>query len=513
MKKLSRLSRVSLMLAVLFGVDKILGVLRQMLISRQFRLSAELDVFNAANNLPDMLFMLISGGALAIAFIPVLTEVLSKEGREKAWKLFSNILNIAFLLTALISIVVAIFARPLISSQLGIAPGFTGAQVDSAVVLMRLNLVATLIFSLSGLVMAGLQANEHFILPALAPIFYDLGQIFGACVLAPSVPYQLGPISLPAFGLGVNGLVYGVILGALLHLLIQVPGLVHYKFKWFPKIDLKDTNTLKVLRLIGPRVASMICIQLIFLVQDNLASRLSAGSVTSLTYGWWIMQVPETLIGTSIATAILPTLSEYFSGNKLENFKQKLERAGQVMLGLTIPIALIAAVIILPLIQTMLGFDVSETLRVGEVTRIFLLGIIGHSLVELFVRAFYAMQKPKYPFLGSVLTLLVYASTAILLSRSLGAKGIALANTIAYSLQAILLLVLLNKTLPKRLLLWESLVRAIIAAMSGGAAAYLIATKIPSIAGSFIGAALAGLVGLIFAALVVRPELATLKEL
>ena len=93
MKKLSRLTRVSLLLAVLFGIDKVLGVARQMIISRQFGLSAELDVFNAANNLPDMLFMLISGGALAIAFIPILSEVLTKKGREKSWALFSNILN------------------------------------------------------------------------------------------------------------------------------------------------------------------------------------------------------------------------------------------------------------------------------------------------------------------------------------------------------------------------------------------------------------------------------------
>ena len=117
MKKLSRLSKVTLLLAVLFGIDKILGVARQMLISRQFGLSAELDVFNAANNLPDMLFMLISGGALAIAFIPVLTEVLTKKGQEQAWNLFSNILNIAFITTAVLAVIVAIFARPLITNN------------------------------------------------------------------------------------------------------------------------------------------------------------------------------------------------------------------------------------------------------------------------------------------------------------------------------------------------------------------------------------------------------------
>jgi len=325
MKKLSRLTKISLLLAVLFGIDKILGVARQMIISRQFGLSAELDVFNASNNLPDMLFMLISGGALAIAFIPILSEVLTQKGRDKAWVLFSNILNIAFIVTAIAAIVVAILARPLITNELGIAPGFSVAQTDATVRLLRLNLISTLIFSLSGLVMAGLQSNQHFLLPALAPILYDLGQIFGAIFLAPTEGLKIGGITLPAFGLGVDGLVYGVIIGAALHLLIQVPGLLKFHFKWSPKIDIHDPDTRKVFRMMAPRLISMFCIQMIFLAQDNFASRLEVGSVTALTYGWWIMQVPQTLLGTSIATAILPTLSELFSSDRFDELKEKIE--------------------------------------------------------------------------------------------------------------------------------------------------------------------------------------------
>jgi putative peptidoglycan lipid II flippase len=346
MKKLSRLTKISLLLAVLFGIDKILGVARQMIISRQFGLSAELDVFNAANNLPDMLYMLISGGALAIAFIPILSEVLTQKGRDKAWGLFSNILNIAFIITAVAAVVVALLARPLITNELGIAPGFTAAQTDATVRLLRLNLISTLIFSLSGLVMAGLQSNQHFLLPALAPILYDLGQIIGAIFLAPSEGYRIGSITLPAFGLGVDGLVYGVIIGAALHLLIQVPGLLKYHFKWSPKIDIHDPETRKVFRMMAPRLVSMFCIQMIFLAQDNFASRLEVGSVTALTYGWWVMQVPQTLLGTSIATAILPTLSELFSSDRFDELKNKIERAGQVMLALTIPVAIIAGVVL-----------------------------------------------------------------------------------------------------------------------------------------------------------------------
>lgn len=192
MKKLSRLSQVSLLLAVLFTVDKLLGVARQMLISRQFGLSAELMSSTQPITCRICFSMLISGGALTIAFIPVLTEVLNKDGKKAAWEMFSNVLNLMFLVTAAVAIIFGIFAQPLVSSQLGVAPGFSAEQMQLTVLLLRLNLVATLVFSVSGLVMAGLQANQHFLLPALAPIFYDFGQIFGAVILAPSEPYHLG---------------------------------------------------------------------------------------------------------------------------------------------------------------------------------------------------------------------------------------------------------------------------------------------------------------------------------
>ena len=513
MKKLSRLTRVSLLLAVLFGIDKVLGIARQMIISRQFGLSAELDVFNAANNLPDMLFMLISGGALAIAFIPVLSEVLTKKGQDKAWALFSNILNIAFIITAIAAIVVAIFARPLITNELGIAPGFTDAQTDATVRLLRLNLISTLIFSLSGLVMAGLQANQHFLLPALAPVLYDLGQIFGALFLAPSEGYQIGGITLPAAGLGIDGLVYGVIIGAALHLLIQIPGLIKYHFKWSPKIDLHDPETRKVLRLMAPRLVSMFCVQMIFLAQDNFASRLETGSVTALTYGWWIMQVPQTLLGTSIATAILPTLSEFFVDEKFVEFKEKIERAVQVMLGLTIPVAIIAGVVLQPAIQAFLGLEPVETARVVEVSRIFLVGIVGHSVVELFVRSFYAMQKPKYPLIGAVSTLVLFIIFSLILSPIIQVSGIAAANTLSYSLQAVLLLVLLTPFLVSKLKLTKSFVRGILGAVIGGAVAYAVMSFAPAISGSLIGAAAGGVLGLAVAAVIIRPELVQLRQL
>ena len=196
-------------------------------------------------------------------------------------------------MTALAALIVAIFAEQIVGARIGIAPGFGPEQRHLIAELMRLNLIATLIFSISGLVIGGLQANQHFILPALAPSLYNIGMIFGALVLSPTEPYHIGGFPLPAFGYGVHGLVYGAILGAVLHLGIQIPGLIKYKFKWTPSIGLPDPDVREVLRIIVPRLLTMFAIQSMFIARDNFASRLDqVGAISALTYGWMIMQVP-----------------------------------------------------------------------------------------------------------------------------------------------------------------------------------------------------------------------------
>ena len=442
---MNRLTKITIMLAGFFALDKALALLRQVIIARQFGLSEALDAFNAANNIPDLLFALISGGALAVAFIPVLSSVLSTEGRSASWILFSRIANIAFLVTALLSIIFALLADSLVGWELGIAPGFNAEQQIIVVRLMRMNLIATLIFSLSGLVMAGLQANQHFFLPALAPILYNTGQIFGALILAPETGYQLGGFQLPALGFGVDGLVYGVIIGAALHLLIQVPGLFKFSFRWIPSLGLRDAVVKKVLVLLGPRVLTMLLIQLIFIVRDNLASRLESGAVTALAYGWMIQQVPETLIGTAIGTALLPTLSEYISIGKKEEFRKNVQTAVNMLIGFTVPIALVLSVGLLPFFPAVFGFDDHGSQLLMEVTRGYLVGLTGHCLLEVAARAFYAQQNARLPLFAAVINILIYVSLGSMLFKPLGASGISLTDSLAFTAQAVLLLFLLTK--------------------------------------------------------------------
>jgi len=496
--KMSHIARSALIIAVFFGLEKVLGFLRQLLIARQIGLSAAYDVFNAANNLPDLIFGLISGGALAIAFIPVLTEYLEEKGRPQMWDLFSRVANLIFLVTAGLSIIVALLANQLVGWDLGIAPGFSAEQQSHVVDLMRLNLIATMLFSISGLVIAGLQANQHFLLPALARSMYDIGTLIGVIFLAPSTGYQIGSITLPAFGLGIYGLVYGTVLGAALFLGIQVPGLFRYQFHWVAKINLHHPGVQKVLRVMGPRIGNMFFIYLVLIyIPDNIASRLVTGSITALVFGWLFLQVPETLLGTAIGTALLPTISEQYVRREKTIFIQSLNRALRVILALTIPVAVLVALVIEP-VAGLFGFDQMGTDLVVWTSRAFLLGLAGHAMLEIASRGFYAQQDAVTPLWASALMAAIFTTLAILFARSIGAPGIALANSAAFTVEALLLWYLHNRNFPGVLRVRPTVLRTLLAAVVAGLVVFFIMQlPFPSL--------LLAVGGLVIGALIVLP--------
>lgn len=494
---MSTVARASLIVSVFFGLDKVLGFLRQVLVARQFGLTYEIDVFNAANNIPDLLSALISGGALGVALIPVLSEYIQLRGRPAAWDLFSRILNLAFLVTAAVSLIIILFAKPLVETV--IAPGFPPEQKALTVELMQLDLIAILIFSISGLIMAGLQANQHFLLPAMAPGLYNIGQIFGVAVLSPHSGIAIGALRLPAFGLGIHGLVYGVIIGAGLHLLIQVPGLIYHRFRWVPAIDLRNPGVRQVLALLGPRILTMFFLQVFFVARDNIASHLGEGAVTALNYGWFIMQVPETLIGTAIAIALLPTISEQFARREEARYRETINQAVQVLLALTIPVAVLLSLTLRPLVALVFGFDAEGTNLVVMATRAYLLGLAGHSLLEVAARSFYARQDARTPLLAAALNAFFYIVLALWLSGRFGPTGIALANSLAFTGEALLLLVLLNRRSPGILRVRPTLLRTGLASLLVGCGIYLfLQLPIPLLPLSIIAIALGGMLTIPF---------------
>lgn len=417
-----------------FLVSKVTGILDDLILAKIIGPGPQLDAYYAAFGLPDLLFTLIAGGALAAAFIPMFSGFLARDDRSGAWRLASAVINTAFLAAAIASLTLAIFAPWIVAQTVG--SGFAPEQQQLTANLMRVILISTVLFSISGIVMSALQANQHFFLTALAPIMYNLGILGGVIVLGPS--------------LGVWGPAIGVVAGALLHLLVQVPGLIKYKAQWSPRLGWRDPDLRRVMRLLLPRVAGLGVVQVAALITTSFASQLSAGSVTALNYGWRVMQLPETLIATAIATAAFPTLSAFAARGDLDRLRGTLVTTLRAILALT-TLATIGLLIFGRLAVQILfergEFTPESTTLVTWVVHGYALGLIGHSMLEVSARTFYAQQDTRTPLIVAVGAMIIAITFSAALREVWGVGGLALANSIGVTVEVLALLVLLRRRL------------------------------------------------------------------
>ncbi len=426
------LARNTLVVGASFGLAAVAGLWRNMVIARQFGIGGELDIYYAAFKLPELLFMIVAGGALATALIPVLSDYLAREDKEAFWRLASATINIVGMVIMVLALIAGLLAPTLV--RYIIAPGFTPqAQAETARA-MRLVLVSTLIFGVSAVQTSVLHSAKHFFLPALAPTVYPLGIVIGALFLAPRW--------------GIHGLAAGAILGALLHWAVQLPGLIHHGLRWWPVLSTPDGTLRRVLTLMGPRVLDVGVFQLTLLVTANLASRLEPGSLSALEWGWGFMQLPETVIGTAFGLVALPTLADLAARQDFEALRRTMGDTLRAILGLTIPAT--AGLILLgrPLLQVLYqrgAFDAGATEAVFVAVRFYALGLVGHACLEIAARAFFAQQDTLTPLLVAAATGAVNLLLGVLLMRPLGHGGLALANTVAVSAEVLVLLAIVSR--------------------------------------------------------------------
>jgi putative peptidoglycan lipid II flippase len=425
-----------------FAINNIVGLARQMLVLNAFGTSGEMDAFIAANRVSETLFTLVAGGALASAFIPTFTSLLVKDDQRGAWKLASAIANLILLILTLAAILAAILA-PLIVRYV-LAPGFAAdpAQEALAVDLMRLMLPSAVLFGLSGLVIGILNSKQIFFLPALAPTMYQLGMIFGVLVLSQKM--------------GIFGLAWGVLLGSALYLLIQIPSLVRLGGQYFPILGLRTPAVREVGRLMVPRLLGLAFVQLNFWVNIWLASRLSQGSVTGVLVAFTLMLMPQVLIAQSIAIAALPTFSAQFAENKLSEMRTSLASSLRSVMLLSLPAAMGLIILRQPLIELLYQrgeFTALSTQLVAWALLWYAVGLVGHSVVEFMVRAFYAMHDTKTPVLIGVLAMslnVVFSVFFSALFSQLGRMphgGLALANSLATMLEMAALIYMMRSRL------------------------------------------------------------------
>lgn len=415
-----------------FAAAAAMGLLRNMIIARRFGIGVDLDAYYAAFKLPDLLFTVVAGGALATAFIPVLADFLNEGDTEGAWRLVSSIMNLVLVIVAGLAVIAGVLAPWLVRTL--IAPGFDPAAQAETARLMRLVLASTLVFGISAVQTSTLHAHKHFLLPALAPILYPVGIIAGALWLAPMW--------------GVRGLAVGAILGALLHLGVQVPGLLRYGFRWRPVLGLRSRAVRRVGVLMGPRVLDLAVFHLMLLVTTNLASRLEAGSVSALEWGWGFMQLPETVIGTAFGLVALPTLSDLAHRGDVAGLRGTLSESLRAVIVLTVPATVGLVLLGRPVVALLYergAFDAAATDAVFVAVRFYALGLVGHASLELAARAFFAQQDTITPLLIAAGAAALNVVLALALMGPLGHGGLALANSLSISVEVLALLYVLRR--------------------------------------------------------------------
>ena len=437
-----QIARAAGLVMVAFLFSQTAGLIRRILVADAFGAGMEMDAFLAANRVVETLFNLVAGGALGSAFIPIFTEYLAKEEKRSAWELASAIANIVLVTLSLLAALAAVFAPQIVRHAL--APGFSAepAKEALAVRLLRIQLVSAVIFGLSGLVMGILNSHQIFLIPALTPSMYQLGMIFGVLVLAPRM--------------GIEGLAWGVVLGSSLHLVLQLPVLFKQRGHYFFTLGLHLPGVREVIRLMGPRLLGVAIVQINFWINIWLASNMPDGSVAGLSYGFALMLMAEIAIAQSIATAAMPTLAEQYALGKIDELRHSLASSLRGALFLAIPATVGLILLRKPLIVLLYQhgeFDTRATALVSWALLWYAAGLVGHSMVEILARAFYALHDTKTPvFVGGAAMALNIAFSFWFTAQfsRLGWMphgGLALANSLATFLEMGGLLYLMRRRL------------------------------------------------------------------
>lgn len=423
-----------------FALSNLTGLVKWVLVSQAFGTEAQLDAFNAANRLPEILFNLMAGGALASAFVPTFTDLLTKGDRPGAWRLASAIANLVFVALSLTAAMAWLSAPWLVPNVL--APGFDPDTTALTIELLRILLLSAVIFGLSGLLMGILNAHRHFLLPALAPTFLWMGWIIGVLAFVPRW--------------GIHGLAWGVVFGAAMHLGIQLPALRGRGLIYRPQLGLGDPSVRRVGKLMAPRLLGVAAVQLNFLVNTILASAMSEGSLTAIGIAFFVMLMPQVVIAQSIAVAALPTFSAQAARGDLRQLQRSLAGTLRGVIFLSLPASLGLILLRRPIVAMLFqrgAFDLQSTDLVSWALLWYAAGLVGHALVEIASRAFYALQDTRTPVLLGVgamsLNIALSLLTPPLFKRWgwLPHGGLALANSIATGIEAFGLLLLMRRRL------------------------------------------------------------------
>lgn len=452
-KKINSITIAAFLVAFSSLLSRLLGVLRDRVLAGSFGAGDMLDVYYAAFRVPDLVFNLFVLGAMSAGFIPIFTRLTNNKldfNYSSAWRLVNNLLNILIAVLVFISIIGIIFAPYLVAI---ISPGFSPEKQIMTVNLTRLMFLSPVFLGISSIFSGILQSFKRFFIYSVAPIFYNLGIIFGALYLTPFY--------------GVYGLAVGVIFGAFIHMIIQLPAVLDLGYKYSFLVDLKDINLIKIGKMMIPRTLSLGVSQVNLLVITIIASTLSSGALTIFNFANNLQFFPIGIFGVSFAIAAFPSLSALAEKNEklIDNFSKVFRK----ILFFIVPSTVLFLTLRAQIVRIILGtgnFDWEDTILTMDSLGFFSLSLFAQASLPLLVRMFYAKQDSRTPFYISLFSVLVGVVLSLYLPKvitcgytinslgetyyncsSLGVRGLAL----SFSISSIINFVLLWITLRLRL--------------------------------------------------------------
>jgi putative peptidoglycan lipid II flippase len=419
-------------------LSRVLGLVRDRLLASSFGGGGALDPYFAAFKLPDFIFNVLVLGALSSSFIPVFVGYLKKHdssdtSNDEAWRIANSVLNLLLIVLVGLGLIFFIFANQLVPL---IAPGFSGERLATTIRLSRIMLVAIIFFGASNIVSAILNSFKRFFAFALAPVLYNLGIIAGIIWFVPRW--------------GIIGLAYGVVIGALAHLLIQIPGVFRLGFRYQRILDLKHAGVRQIGKLMLPRTFGLAVNQIDQLVSTIIASGLAAGSLTQFNFANNLQNFPINVFGVSLAIAVFPAFSEAYAAKDMDAFIGHFSRTVRRLLVVMIPASVLLLILRAQIVRVVVGahaFDWDATYQTAQVLGYFTLSIFAQALIPILARSFYALHDTATPVKVGIAAVAVDIAGAIFFSRHFGVIGLALAFSISSLLNMLGLYVILRRRL------------------------------------------------------------------
>lgn len=464
-------------------ISALLGLFRDRLLNSYYlgTYPTGIDAYTAAFTIPDFMFFILTSGALAVSFIPVFNQRLAAGNKKSAWELSSSLLNLMALLTLVASVLIMIFADPLI--RYIVSPGLDESGMILAINMTRVIAINPFLFSIATVLTSIQQAVGRFVFYAFAPAIYNIGIIIGITCFTGGINI----FGVEVFGGGIMGVALGVILGAILQLIVALVGLFGLGMDYNFKIKWKNQGFRAILRLLPARSLDQGIDYVNGIVNTNLSSRMGAGAVRSFNQASSLHQMPVNLIGVAISTAFFPKLTEELGNGDKREFNNTFRQALRTIIWISLPISVIAFFgrgYVTSFISNIGNNDSNGT--IASILGTLCIAIFARSVFHIASRGFYAYQDTKTPFVVSIFAI----GLTILLSvwfyfLGWGVDGLGMAQSIGAIVEIIILLLILQKRSKKELLdkaFWQATYRMIFATLITGCVAFSMTKFIPLMA-------------------------------